>query len=245
MSGPNGWKKIAENPAVKQVRRVLTGLAPKAIWWEIEGVRPKRLDYTLACRTCSFVRKSGRNRSKCERRFVGALDQSRQSGGPVQFVCPIQRHAACLPVQQNGQVRGFFAMCYNEQAIPLAHLDLAAATVGAVVREVERSDELKTLSDTIQPRCVALSTIHTIHRLISSTLNLEELLPRVARLCCQVLRAQACTIWLLDREKQSLTPRAMVELKKGARGAPVRSLRWVSGLRAEWDRPARPIGPSV
>ncbi len=211
-------KKITENPAIRQLRQALTGQVPKAIWWEIEGARPKRLDYAVACRTCRFVRKSAKNRTQCERRFLGALERSRQSAGPVQFVCPIQRYAVCLPVRQNGEVHGFLAMCHSEEAIPRTHLELAEATIGAAVREVERSDELKILSDTIQPRCVALSTIHTIHRLISSTLDLEELLPRVARLCCQVLRAQACTIWLMDREKQILTPRAVVELKKGARG---------------------------
>jgi HD-GYP domain-containing protein (c-di-GMP phosphodiesterase class II) len=92
---------------------------------------------------------------------------------------------------------------------------MAEAALEAGIKEGERGEELKTLSETIQPRCVALSTVHTIHRLISSTLKLEELLPRVARLCCQVLRAQSCVIWLMERDKKRLVPRAEVHVEKG------------------------------
>ena len=225
MTEPNWLQRFVENPVVRQLRELMSRQVPHAIWWEVEGPRPKALDYSVACRTCHFVRASTKNRAQCERRFLESLEQSRQSREPVQFVCPIQRYAFCIPLEQNGQPRGYLAMCYSEQAVPQTQLQLAAATLKAAVRETERSDELKLLSDTIQPRCVALSTIHTIHRLISSTLNLEELLPRVARLCCQVLRAKACTIWLLDREKKALEPRAVVELKKKRVGGATRPCR--------------------
>ena len=120
-------------------------------------------------------------------------------------------------------------MCHSEQSLPQAQLELAGLSAETAVREQERFQELKNLSEAIQPRCVALSTIHTIHRLISSTLDLEELLPRVARLCCQVLRAHSCMIWLVDRDKKLVIPRAVVDLKK-TRKRPVRPSRIGSGL---------------
>lgn len=120
-------------------------------------------------------------------------------------------------------------MCNSREEFPPSALELAGLTVGTAVEEMERSQELKNLSEAIQPRCVALSTIHTIHRLISSTLNLEELLPRVARLCCQVLRAQGCAIWLVDRKKRLLLPRAVVEIKK-RRGWALHPCRIGAGL---------------
>jgi len=211
----SGWVgKIAKNPAALQLRTAFGRRAPSAIWWQVEGARPKALDYKIACKTCRFVRKPA-NRRICERRFLKALGEAQQRNAPVRFICPIQKYAVCFPVRQSGQPRGFLAVCYSDQAVPELEVDLMAAGFAAVGREAERNEELKTLSETIQPRCVALSTIHTVHRLISSTLNLEELLPRVARLCCQVLRAQVCAIWLLDKEKQMLVPRALVNVKKG------------------------------
>lgn len=139
------------------------------------------------------------------------------------LVRPGQR-CVSFPLVSNGRRRGTLVLGYSGQPIAGPALALAQTALEAALRERERSEELRTLSDTIQPRCVALSTVHTIHRLISSTLNLQELLPRVARLCCQVLRAQNCTIWLVDREKKErLVPRAVVGLNIGAK--PKRLLR--------------------
>jgi len=211
---PQTIEKFAEHPRIHRLREVLTSKVPRPIWWTIPGDSPKSLNYSEACRTCSFVRKPAQ-RQVCQRRFLSALSQARQNQIPVQFVCPIERYAVCLPVVQNGQTQGYLAMCHSEQPVPETTLECAGLTVGTAVEEMERSQELKNLSEAIQPRCVALSTIHTIHRLISSTLNLEELLPRVARLCCQVLRVQSCAIWLVDRQKQLLVPRAVIELRKG------------------------------
>lgn len=214
-----GWlQKLSENPAVRQLREVLSGLGSRPVWWEISGDRPRQLEQAEVCRRCSFTRGEGKRR-RCQARFLSALEQARRTHGPVQFSCPNRRYTLCFPIGTGDQVRGFLGVCSLERPAPEAQLKLAQAALSSALREGERAEELKTLSETIQPRCVALSTIHTIHRLISSTLNLEELLPRVARLCCQVLRAQECVIWLVDREKQLLVPRAVVELQKGKRAA--------------------------
>ncbi|MBI3615938.1 MAG: HD domain-containing protein [Candidatus Omnitrophica bacterium] len=208
------FEKLSQHPSLRRLHEVITAPVSRPIWWVIPGDAPKTLNYSQACRTCRFVQKPA-NRRICQRQFLSALEEARKAKGPVQFVCPIERHAVCLPVMQQDQVRGYLAMCHSEQPVPSAELKLAGLTVATAAQEMERTQELKNLSDAIQPRCVALSTIHTIHRLISSTLNLKELLPRVARLCCQVLRAQSCAIWLVDRQKRLLIPRAVVELRKG------------------------------
>ena len=51
-----------------------------------------------------------------------------------------------------------------------------------------KNEELARLSATIKPRAIALSTVHTVHRIINSTLNLNELVSRLAHLAVQVLR---------------------------------------------------------
>jgi len=216
MSHTQTWlESFSQNPSVRRIREVLTRSVAHPIWWVIPGEMPGALDYSTACRTCHYVRHSSTHRLTCQHRFLEALGQARQTKSSVQFLCPIQRYAVCLPVSQNDRVQGYLAMCHSEQAVPKASLELAELALTTAAREMEKTQELKNLSETIQPRCVALSTIHTIHRLISSTLNLEELVPRVARLCCQVLRVESCTIWLIDRERRLLVPRAAIELKKG------------------------------
>jgi hypothetical protein len=62
-----------------------------------------------------------------------------------------------------------------------------------------QKEELERLSATIRPRAIALSTVHTVHRIINSTLNLDELVSRLAHLTAQVLRAHHCAIFLIDK----------------------------------------------
>lgn len=215
--GPDGmnstFEKVIQHPSVQRLRKLLTGPVPDPIWWNIPKESPKSLDYSKACRTCVFVRKPAQRRI-CQRRFLNALEEARRIQAPVEWICPIQQYAVCLPVIRSEQTQGYLAMCHSQQEMLKPALEMAQLALGTSLQEIERSEELKNLSEAIQPRCVALSTIHTIHRLISSTLNLEELLPRVARLCCQVLRVQSCAIWLVDRKKRLLAPRAAVDLKR-------------------------------
>ena len=224
-------QKISENPSVRKLREILSEYGSHPVWWEVHGDRPRRLDAAVTCKKCGHPR-SGKSRVACQNRFIGALERARRSGGPVQFTGPVDRPAVCFPVGSGEHMLGYVGLCHLDRSVPESQLRMAQAALEAALREVDRADELKTLSDTIQPRCVALSTIHTIHRLISSTLNLEELLPRVARLCCQVLRAQECAIWLLDREKQVLTPRAVVELQKGKKW-PVKACKVGEGIAGQ------------
>ena len=224
----SGWvEKIAQNPSTRQLQEALVRQVPNAAWWQIEGGRPKPNDWRILSRSCRCVRPG--DRKGCRQRFQQGLERSRRRKKPVQFDCPAGKHGVCFPLLHNGQVKGYLGICCAGETLSPQTVDLVAAGLEAVVRENEKAEEMRTLAETIQPRCVALSTIHTIHRLISSTLNLEELLPRVTRLCCQVLRAQACVIWLVEKDKPLLVPRAVVNLEKG-RGEPARPCRVGSGI---------------
>ena len=227
------FERLTQSVSLRRLREALSGGVSRPIWWEIPEGKPRKLDYSVACRTCRFVRESGTNRGICQARFLEALAEAHRKGRAVQFICPIQRYAVCFPLARSGRVEGHVALCHSETAFPQRSLDLGTVALQAALREEERTEELKVLSESIQPRCVALSTIHTIHRLISSTLNLEELLPRIARLCCQVLRAQNCSIWLLEKDRHTLTPRAVIEV--GRKGA----ARKKEGLRSLSFRPFR------
>jgi hypothetical protein len=66
--------------------------------------------------------------------------------------------------------------------------------------------ELNNFYETVHPRALALSTIHSVHRVISSSLRLNELLPRIGRLSAQVLKAKGCSIMLVDPNREFLLP---------------------------------------
>lgn len=73
------------------------------------------------------------------------------------------------------------------------------------------------LNEKVEALSRALSTVHTVHRLLGSTLNLDELLPRVARLCLQVLRSNFCAIYLLDPSRKYLLNRTTIDVTRPKR----------------------------
>lgn len=70
-----------------------------------------------------------------------------------------------------------------------------------------KDHELKNVYETVHPRALALSTLHSLHRVIRSSLRLDDLLPRVARLCAQILKARGCSIMLVDPTGKYLVPK--------------------------------------
>src|SRR3989338_7593148 len=208
---PTMLERLRRHPAFRRVREAFRPVARHPIWWSIEQPSPRQLDYGEACRVCEFVRQRGAKRQRCQREFLRVLDRVRVTKQPQMLMCPIDRPAVVIPVVQDHHVTGYVASCHADQAVSAVSLEMAAAAVDSAVRELERERELTNLYESIQPRCVALSTIHTIHRLISSTLDFNELVPRLARLCVQVMRAHRCSIWLLDETRRTLLPAAVVD----------------------------------
>ncbi len=217
------------NPGVEGIDKAWKQNAPDSISWVVTNPDPQRLDYTDACRSCAFVRQSSRNRATCQRQFLARFEQSKKELQPVLFECPAEKQAVIFPVQQKGHLLGYWAVCNRGKIPDLGQVSLTQSALVSVGRELEKTDELKTLSETLQPRCAALATVHTVHRLISSMLNTEELIPRVARLSCQVMRAQACSIWLTDPVKQKMIPKAEVRIGRG-RFTPARASRIGTGI---------------
>ncbi|MFH0913182.1 MAG: HD-GYP domain-containing protein [Candidatus Omnitrophota bacterium] len=59
-----------------------------------------------------------------------------------------------------------------------------------------------------------ISAIHAIYRLVNSTLELEDLVSRLARLLCQIFNCRHCLIVLLDHTKEYSLLRCLVINKK-------------------------------
>jgi GAF domain-containing protein len=72
--------------------------------------------------------------------------------------------------------------------------------------------------DRVQQRSLALSTIHTIHRLMGSVNSQSELLDRISRLTAQALRVRKCSIMMLLPDGSALSPVAKMGLEEGEIG---------------------------
>ena len=71
-----------------------------------------------------------------------------------------------------------------------------ANQVGIAIRNAK-------LYSTTDNRLKEMSILYEVGKLITSTLNLDELLDRIVRASATVCEAKAATIWLMDPEKKN------------------------------------------
>ncbi|MFH1740489.1 MAG: GAF domain-containing protein [bacterium] len=68
-------------------------------------------------------------------------------------------------------------------------------------------------------RRLALSTIHTVHRLMSSTDTAQDLIARVSQQARQLLKAGKCSMLLYDEKRSQLAPRFTLGLEENEVGS--------------------------
>ncbi len=131
-----------------------------------------------------------------------------------QFFYGTNYHGLCYPLMYEDMVFGIIILYGMRKSVKTKLLSIVVSLIDTVVREVEKEVELEELNETIRPRAIALSTVHTVHRLMGTTLDIGELLPRIARLSLQVIRANRCSIKLLDKKCKTLLPKCTIDLRK-------------------------------
>ena len=130
------------------------------------------------------------------------------------FKCGCNKICLSFHVIQGSSVYGHVLFTHFNKEPDKRVIDAARICMDLALKEFQKEQELNKLYETIRPRAIALSTIHTIHRLLSSTLNMDELIERIARLTLQVMRSRHCSIMLLDESKKYLIPKAVIDLDK-------------------------------
>lgn len=203
-------KKLSGNSGLKKERQMLHQLFGQPILWMASGTN--KVLFLNDNPFCSIA-KSNKSKTclKCIRRVLNKVKKSRGRG---EFVCPGRSFGFCLPLVQGDAYYGALILCHLKRTPDDQSLQLFEALNRAILEKIQKELELAKLYQTIRPRALALSTVHTVHRLISSSLDLEELLPRIARLSLQVLRARGCLISLIDKKTKQLIPKAQVDVSK-------------------------------
>lgn len=162
---------------------------------------------------CSFYAKSKSNQQSLETFLIKyceqiLLDPERQQKLPAFFRDVFGRTGVIFCLMHLGRPQGFLiltSLSRPEKAVkdfvkPLDHF------LAAEVELAFKNFELNNFYETVHPRALALSTMHSVHRVISSSVRLNDLLPRIGRLSAQVLKARGCSILLVDSEREYLVP---------------------------------------
>lgn len=213
-----------------------------ALWWLVEEPNPK-LSYIkkLISGTCPFMKgPDSKRNSSCVNMIWAVIRKCGRARTLIRFECIEGLHGFVYPILQGDKLYGYLGTCYTKKDASPQVIDIFAAFTDTIVKEVQKELELSKLYETIRPRAIALSTVHTVHRLIGSTLDMNELLPRVARLSLQIIRANRCSIKLVDSTKKLLLPKVTIDLReKKSRLKKVRIGRWSPGKAVKYGRPIR------
>ena len=199
--------KLIDHPSWKNQVKVLNDLLGSAIWILI----PQDLDSAI-----KIQHKLLKN-TDIEKRFKPILSELLEKTKKTEQVQKIEHENFfhyCLPIKSVNQVYGYLAICNIAEHLNNKNIELISNYTTTTFESVQKELEVSKLYETIRPKTIALSTVHTVGRIISSTLELDELLPKIARLSLQVLRAQRCSILLADKYKRNLVSHAIVDVQK-------------------------------
>ena len=146
--------------------------------------------------------------------LFNAIKRARRARSGEQFCYCEGHYGVCYPLLADEKLFGFILLCGLRKMMSEDLVNIFAAFTNTVIRETQKEVELDELNQTVRPRALALSTVHTLHRLMSATLDINELLPRIARLSLQVMRTNRCSIKILDKRKKMLLPMTTIDLRK-------------------------------
>lgn len=236
------FDKLKKSVSLKKGEECFGAVIKSALWWIIEEPRPKTADLNKTIpRMCPFLKNAGiQKKSGCIGVIAEAVERAGKTRAMAHFQCVEGMLGFVYPILQGDKLYGYIGACYTRKDVSPEIMGIFAAFTDTIVTEVQKELELSKLYETIRPRAIALSTVHTVHRLIGSTLDMNELLPRIARLSLQIIRANRCSIKLVDSTKKLLLPKATIDLReKKSRLKKVRIGRWSPGKAVEFGRPIR------
>ena len=229
---------IAKSLDFKRVKAAFSKrLGNFSLWITDEKMSDKKV---LKQKLCKVARANAKSEKACLCNMANIFEKVLIIQKPQVFECPYKRYGFCYPLIDNTEVIGYIIICQLQSKPEQETIDLFSYLANTVVKGAKREIEMENLYKTIQPRAVALSTVHTVHRLITSSLYLDELLSRIARLSMQIIKANRCSIKLIDSKRKTLLPKATVDLRtKKTRLKKVKIGRWAPGKAVKYGKSIR------
>lgn len=232
------FRHLAENVDLKKTEAALAKLLGTFTLRFIDK-ETALSDEKFADKLCKLI-KSGKNMSPCVLAARDAIEKAEKSRKLEPFECPISGYGFSYALEENNEIIGYLIGCRLKEKPPQAYLDLFGYFIETIINNIKKETQLEDLYKMAKPRAIALSTVHTVHRLITSSLYLDELLSRVARLSMQIIKAQRCSIKLVDSSKKILLPKATVDMRtKEAKLKKVKIGRWAPGKAVKYGKSIR------
>ena len=141
---------------------------------------------------CSFFAKSQANQASCSAfldKYFEQLAERKEEVNtlPKFYHCGFGRNGAIFALKHLGGLRGFLILCAiakSERDVE-RYFGLFDRFLQSEVELAYKSFELQNFYETVHPRALALSTIHSVHRVMSSSVKyLAARESTLALLCC-------------------------------------------------------------
>ncbi|MBN2453081.1 MAG: HD domain-containing protein [Candidatus Omnitrophica bacterium] len=236
------FERLRKSVSLKRAEECFGFIMKSASWWIIEKncLKPGEADNLLLQHYPQIKKLGPKKWADCAKHLLEAIKKSAETKKLFNFKCNDEMQGFVYPIVQGDRICGYIGANYLTKDISSEALQIFPAFADTIVKEVRKELELSKLYETLRPRAIALSTVHTVHRLISSTLDISELLPRIARLSLQIMRAQRCSIKLVDSKRKVLLPKATIDLRaKKIRLKKVKVGMWAPGKAVKFGRPVR------
>jgi len=206
---------LLPNPQWQEGYEAFTGLFGKPIGWFVicEEQGRQHLIRLDRKQNCPLYCKGADNQRECEAfltKFTDQLLHNEEMADklPLSYRCAFAKSSLIFPVRYLGALKGFVIFC----CVKIPDKDVRGLIqpfyyfLSSQVELAYKNFELTNFYETVHPRALALSTMHSVHRVINSSLRLKELLPRIGRLSAQILKAEGCSIMLTEPQRKYLIP---------------------------------------
>ncbi len=232
------FESLKKEPGLRRLKDAFHSHFPDGLWCFVPktggGLRQQKVwaEFSFQVWADPRVRQSARMRKIC----AAVQRRGREAHEAFNIMLPDSTRIVAAPVWFQDRLFGYLTIAEMRGAVPKGAFMPFAFSVKLFAENLWKTEELSRLSATIRPRAIALSTVHTVHRIINSTLNLDELVSRLAHLTAQVLRVHRCSLYLIDPsgKRNWLICKALVGFpKKSGRGGRVRLGQGLEGRVAK------------
>jgi len=198
------WRMLLERPDFRKLRNLFAPFIKNPVWLLITvKVVRKTASVQVDPATHEIWKDPRASRRTASVHVLTQISKKRKN--PLPFTVRFKRYGLmthCIPLFANRVHFHFLALVFHQDQAPdNSGLHLLYSSLSTITTAVTQDGQLKRLSESLRPRLVALSAIHTVHRLCSITLNTDELFKKLAHLTAHVLRAKECSIFILDKTR--------------------------------------------
>jgi HD-GYP domain-containing protein (c-di-GMP phosphodiesterase class II) len=205
---------LLESGSCKELQSAFDKFFSRPLWWYADKKSMNNIRPLLTIKRPRSV-EDYLNLSDYKKIIMRSIRQAEKLKRLVEFEFKQNgTYGLAMPVAKDGNTFGFLGVCGLKSMSGKGLLDIFSGYIASITEKVSKELELARLYELVRPRAIALSTVHTIHRLISSTLDIKELFPRIARLSLQILKAERARICMKNPNTGRLECLASVDYRK-------------------------------